>query len=79
MTPYGYGLPGDGERLRLARLWRTVVYARRVETLEPIRYVELYDGDELVYVIDDDGVVIWDLEALEEAAAKLRESGGTRH
>jgi hypothetical protein len=51
----------------------------RVETLEPVRHVELFDGDELVYVIDDNGVVIWDLEALEKAAAGRRTASDVHH
>jgi hypothetical protein len=50
-------------------------YLLRVETLEPIRALELFEGDELVYVVN--GEV--EIQSLEEAAARLREPSGTRH
>jgi hypothetical protein len=50
-------------------------YLIRVETLEPIRALELFEGDELVYVVTDRV----DIEDLEDATARLRESGEVRH
>jgi hypothetical protein len=50
-------------------------YLLRVETLEPIRALELFEGDELVYVVSD-RVEIQDLE---EAATSLREARDVRH
>jgi hypothetical protein len=47
----------------------------RVETLEPIRALELFEGDELVYVVN--GAV--EIADLEEATARPRGPGNYRH